>query len=255
METGLNQIRAHIGPTVRRLRKERRWTLGELGRRLDLSESRLSEVERGQGSFSAEQLLLLFQLFHVGPADFVEPDAGRDPVVGSLQNALARLGASHLVADEAFVIRREHERPIDLLLDVLIVHPTARALTALPPVLVRHEVSLPAVQHGVVQAGVPGRLGWLLEHALAALDAVDGGSVGWRRESRRWATVAGSFLSRVVKPAGDVPWDLLDAELRSPIGVAAAEADATKIDRRWRVISRLTTADFVGPLEVARDAL
>lgn len=138
---------------------------------------------------------------------------------------------------------------------MLITHPSARTLTALPPVLVRHEVALPAVQHGVVQAGVPGRWAWVLEHLRAALDLVDGGSVAWRRDSRRAATVAGSFLSRVPRPSADVAWDLLDPELRSPASVAAAEAEATDIDRRWRVISRLTTADFVGPLEVARDAV
>lgn len=82
-----------IAAKVRALRLQRKWSQAELAKRLGLSQNRLSEIERGAGSFSAEQLLLLLALFNVSVSAFTdevtEPDL-------ALQNALARLGASHL---------------------------------------------------------------------------------------------------------------------------------------------------------------
>lgn len=259
MVTDRDRLKQRIGPTVRSLRKRRHWTLAELARHLELSESRLSELERGAGSFSAEHLLVLFRLFQVGPEDFIEPDDTRDPVLGSLQTALAKFGAHHLVTDDASVIRREHDRPGDVVLDVLIRHPTARFVTALPPMLIvsLNEISFPAVQHAVVQAGVPYRWGWLLDQLLGAFEALAGsaGSVRWRRDSRRARTVATHFLPGVPRPGDAVALDLLDPDLRSPSSVKAAMASASEIDRRWHVLSRLGTADFLSPIEVVRDSL
>lgn len=63
--------------------------------------------------------------------------AGEDPVAASLRNALLRLEARHLAVDERAPVRAEHARPVGVVLDVLVAHPEARLLTALPPVVVR----------------------------------------------------------------------------------------------------------------------
>src|SRR6266542_4569294 len=81
-----------IASKVRSLRGERHWTQAELSKRLGLSQNRLSEIERGQGSFTAEQFLTILRLFNVSVTHFA---AERKPSE-ELQNALARLGASHL---------------------------------------------------------------------------------------------------------------------------------------------------------------
>lgn len=78
---------------VRELRTQRRWNQSELASRLGLSQNRLSEIERGGGSFSAEQLVVLLQLFNVGISEFVGEDWSPD---SQPQNTLARLGASHM---------------------------------------------------------------------------------------------------------------------------------------------------------------
>lgn len=252
-----------IGSTVRRLRHERRWTLDELAELLDLSESRLSELERGKGSFSAEHLLRIFRHFQVGPEDFAEDSGAGDPVLGSLQAALVRFGARHLVADEAYAIRREHDRPVDVVLEVLIRHPNARFVAALAPVLVvsEAELSFPVVQHGVVQAGVPNRWGWLLDHFLEALAELEGaaGSHAWRRASRRSRTVAEHFLVGLPRPDAVTPFDPMDLELRSPrslrAAMAGAMAGASPIDQRWRVLGPLRSGELRGPLEALRDEI
>ena len=61
----LQPDRLAIASKVRDLRKARRWTQAELSKRLHLSQNRLSEIERGAGSFTAEQLLVILKLFNV----------------------------------------------------------------------------------------------------------------------------------------------------------------------------------------------
>src|SRR6476469_4792741 len=100
--------RARISATVRALRKERGWTQAELAEKLGLSQNRLSEVERGDGSFTAEQFLLILKLFNVTTSRFA--DATDRPQ--QLQNALARRGASHLQESAGVV-------PADDLADVV----------------------------------------------------------------------------------------------------------------------------------------
>lgn len=257
MAVDIDDLRRGIGPTVRRLRTERRWTLAELASRLGTSASRLSEVERGQGSFTAEQLLVVFQTFQVGPAAFVGVATDADAFAGSLQNALVRFGAVHLRSDERHPVLRDHERVVDVVRDVLIQRPVPRFVTALPVVVVRRlaEVPFPAVQHAVVHAGVPGRWGWLLAHLVAASEALDLGdaTTSFRRDLQQARAHALDFLDRVPRP-GEGSSDLLDTDLRSLAGVRAARAASTAIDRRWQVVSRLSTDDFLPPLEALRDA-
>lgn len=258
MPAVLPESRHAVGATVRRLRTVHGWTLAGLAARLGLSTSRLSEVERGKGSFTAEQLLVLFRLFQVGPEAFDPGPPGEDPVSASLQNALVRLGARHLAVDERAPVRAEHARPVGVLLDVLVAHPEARLLTALPPVVVRQidHVPFAAVQHGAVQAGVPGRWPWLLEHARAALEVVGNtGDTAWLLQRRRALTLIERFLARLPHPDPEEPFDLIDPELRHPASVQRAERAASVIDQRWRVLGRLTVADFAGPLEAVRDGL
>lgn len=81
--------RSEIARKVRNLRAERHLTQAELSKVLGLSQGRYSEIERGKGSFTAEQFLELLRRFNVPASFFVTEkiDAG-----SSLQNALARLG-------------------------------------------------------------------------------------------------------------------------------------------------------------------
>ena len=88
----IDRDRSNISRKVKSLREIRRWTQAELSGRLGLSQSRLSEIERGQGSFTAEQFLTILKLFNVPVTHFA---SARKPSE-ELQNALARLGADHL---------------------------------------------------------------------------------------------------------------------------------------------------------------
>ncbi len=59
---------------MRELRNQRLLTQKELADYLDLSQNRISQIEAGEGSFSAEHLLLLAKKFNVPPSSFVDDD-------------------------------------------------------------------------------------------------------------------------------------------------------------------------------------
>ncbi len=185
------------------------------------------------------------------------PGSTRDPVVGSIQKALWRSGAQHLLTDDSVLIRAEHTRTVDVISDVLTRHPSPRFVTAIPTVLVvsSNEIPFSAVQDAVVRAGVPRRWAWLLARFLEAYTRVDGGSLQWRRASQRAVVLAEGFLLLMTAPGPDVAPDILDQDVRSQATLRAAWARAADADRKWLVLSRLTSDDFVEPLEALRDTL
>src|SRR5580658_4096332 len=89
----IEKVREKVALKVQELRKDRHGTEAQLARRLHLSQSRLSEVERGSGSFTAEQFLTILKLFNVTASEFAPEAQAQD---SELQNTLARLGAFHL---------------------------------------------------------------------------------------------------------------------------------------------------------------
>lgn len=252
--------RVHIADVVRQLRRDRGLTLAELGRTLGLSTSRLSEIERGQGSFTAEHLLIILKTFNVGVGHFLRHSA--DTQQASLQNALVAAGAVHLSTNTDAVILPEHEHPMNAIIAVLTRHTAPRFITALPPVIVRSVsvVAFPAVQHALATAGAPNRWPWLLDHTIEALrrTASPASSTAWRRDSKRACTLASHFLDTLKhaqRDAGPPPHaDVIDPDLRSDVGVAAALRQAGPIDRRWSIVSRIHPDDFLAPLESLRDA-
>jgi transcriptional regulator with XRE-family HTH domain len=65
-----------------------RWTQEEFAHHLHLSQGRLSDLERGNGSFTSEQFLKILTLFNIPTSHFAANAASHD---SQLQNALARL--------------------------------------------------------------------------------------------------------------------------------------------------------------------
>jgi transcriptional regulator with XRE-family HTH domain len=244
----LNQIRSDVASRVRTLRVERRFTQKELAVRLGLSQSRLSEIERGEGSFTAEQLLVLLGLFNV-PASHFLPSA-HDPVA-QLQNALVRLGATHLHKVDGVPPNERLEDVRDVVRETLFTD-EPRLLTALAPVLNRHiaRVNLWKLRADLVQAGLERRLGWLVENTVEAVRlALQGPSP--HGGYQRLAVVLATFLDSTA-PAAPVP-DLLDAIIRSTQTRDEVLAASSTISKRWGIVTDLQPQDFVDALRAADD--
>jgi transcriptional regulator with XRE-family HTH domain len=253
-----NKMRRKIADKVRKLRKQRRWTQAELATRLGLSQSRLSEIERGAGSFTAEQFLTILGLFNVAVTDFA-PELVSDPDA-LLQNALARLGASHLRESDEIVPNELHADPGVVVKETLVTG-SPRLLTALGPVLVQQvdRVQLKKLLVRLTEAGLERRLFWLIDNVLDAIrrELKHAPPLLWARRYRRAAVVLGTFLehagsSAAGRPNDEVGSDILDPSIRTRRTLEEVMTSSSPISQRWNIVTSLQPDDFLQALREAR---
>jgi HTH-type transcriptional regulator/antitoxin HipB len=249
-------LRKDVAAKVRELRRARRWTQAELASRLGLSQSRLSELERGAGSFTAEQLLVLARLFNVPPSEFV-PRKPADELA-PLQNALVRFGASHLLERED--VTPDESLDVTRAIREALVSGVPRFITSLGPVLVRQidRVSLTKLHATLADVGFQRRLAWLVENTVAALRSELTASLPrpWAKRYRRAILVLGTALEEAdARRQGKPATDLLDPDIRSARTRRQIEASSSRISRRWGIVSALQPEDFVRALRGSRVAL
>jgi transcriptional regulator with XRE-family HTH domain len=253
----LERRRSSIASRVRELRKARRWTQAELADRLGISQGRVSELERGDGSFTAEQLLLLLKLFNVGVSEFELRSHDR---TSEIRNVLARLGAPHL-QEGADVLPSERIEEVTAVVRETLSEASPRLIAALAPVLVTNidHVNLTKLLASLVEAGLGRRLCWLVENTLEAVRTVPSTELDrpWALRYRRADVVLETFLDFAwnSQPAlPDQAPDVLDAEIRSAKTREAVRASSSAISKRWGIVTRLQPSDFVRALEAARAA-
>ncbi|MCE9571801.1 MAG: helix-turn-helix domain-containing protein [Deltaproteobacteria bacterium] len=253
----LENARLSVASRVRSLRAERGWTQKQLAEKLDLSQNRLSEVERGNGSFTAEQLLLLAQLFNVPIREFAPRSRAEAPAHAELQNALARLGAPHLNERDDVLPSERLERATRAIKEALVIG-DPRLVVALAPVVIRaiDRVSLPHLWLELREIGLERRLGWLAENVLEALRTQRGRAAS--REVAVQVLRAKTILefwvddARARYDATQTGEDLLDATIRSAKTLEHVLATRSEISRRWRIATTLQPADFAAAMEAAR---
>ena len=255
-ENGLKQrekLRNEIATRVRDLRLERQWSQAELAAELGLSQSRLSELERGGGSFTAEQLLVMSQIFNVAPSEFAR--AKKVDEHAELQNALARHGAAHLQERDDLVPKRELDVP--RVIRDAIISGVPRLITALAPVLVLHidRINFTKVYASLAEAGLERRLAWLLENVSWALLSEIKGSPprAWLKRYRRAALVVEKELAAAESRQREhAVADLLDRNIRSAKTRRQVEEAASDISRRWGIVTSIGPGDFAEALGEAR---
>lgn len=251
----LDRTRLGIAEKVRVLRAEHRLTQAEVSRRLGLSQGRLSKIERGAGSFSAEQFIAILKLFNVG-ASYFEPAKPKDPHA-ELTNALARFGASQL--RETAALPSDDVSEVSGLVRATLIAGSPRLVSALAPVIVNNvdRLALTRLHVALHEVGLERRLAWLVENILAALKTESSDAKGKTgRAYARAATVLGAFRDFVESSAAtatkNAPVDVLDPDIRSPQTLEEVQAEASTISRRWRIATALTPADFARALRQAR---
>jgi transcriptional regulator with XRE-family HTH domain len=259
----LDKLRVRVGKTTRELRQARHWTQAELARELGVSQGRLSELEAGKGSFTAEQLLVLLGLFNVSASHFAPAPA--DPEV-ELQNALARLGATHLQESTALVPSRDLDGVEDAIRGAL-TSTSPRLIAALAPVIVNHvdRINFRKLRGDLSATGYENRLEWLLENTRAALEEEihDAPPPPLSKRYRRALLVLDTALDfvpphlRVAATSSDPeihPPDVLDGTIRTKQSRNEAHASSSSISRRFGIISKLQPAHFAEALKAARES-
>lgn len=246
--------RKRIATVVHTLRRERAWTQAELAGKLGISQGRLSQIENGGGSFSAEQLLLILKLFNVTPALFSDDLHDHD---SQLQNALARVGARHLHEIER-VLPNAGVDDVGKIVSETLSTGDSRLTTALAPVFVSNIDRLPLARlHlDLYRAGFERRLPWLGQNVAEAIDIESKTDVprSWLRDARRTALVIDLFLNSIAPPADSTAaaWDVLDASIRSKKTADEVRETASEPSRRWHIITSLKPEDFAHALRAAR---
>lgn len=254
--------RARIGAAVRSLRRERAWTQAELAKELGLSQSRLSEIETGAGSFTAEQFLLILKLFNVPAGRFTDDAPDRS---SQLQNALARLGAHHLQESEDVLPGDDLDDPIRTVEEAL-CEGDPRLTTALAPVLVANvdRVRLAKIHQDLSRVGFERRLAWVCENTVQAIELELKNEVplDWATAARRAAVVIGQFVDAVTRARRSsgsasleaIESDILDPSIRSDKTLKEVRKRESAISRKWRVDTALAPEDFAEALRAARAA-
>lgn len=257
----LENLRSQVAETARRLRRQRRWTQAELGRHLSLSQARLSEIERGDGSFSAEQFITLLQLFNADLAEFVPASSTSE--ADALQNSLARLGAQHLQENSDVLPSGRLRAATDVLRETLVLGTYPRLITGLAPVLVQHadSVNLHQLNLELARAGLQRRLGWMVENTVEALpDARVRAPRAWVSRYRVAEVILKRFSNVAVLQLRDLPedpaigLDVLDPAIRSEQSLRSVVDAASPISKRWRIATSIQPDDFVTALRSAHDA-
>jgi transcriptional regulator with XRE-family HTH domain len=249
------------------LRERRRWTQADLSRRLGLSQSRLSEIEQGKGSFTAEQFLAILRLFNVPVTHFVPTRRAN----ADLQNALARLGANHLVESQEVLPSDRLDEVATVIREVLVSADSPRHITSLAPVLVLNtdRIGLRKLQAELIEVGLERRLGWVIDNTLEAIRSELAHELPrkWAVRYRRAELVLSSFVESSPRsrnrrgssrrasrpsPAGSV--DILDSDILSTKTLDEVQAASSRISQRWGIATGLQPGDFTEALRAARVA-
>lgn len=246
----LTKARNQIAKKVRILRHARQWSQAELAAQLGLSQNRLSEIERGAGSFSAEQFLLVLKLFNVSVSEFEESPA--EPTL-ELQNALARFGASHL-HEASHVLPSDQLAELGRVIREALVDGSPRFVTALAPILIRHArtLNLRNVQAELTRLGYEHRLPWVVDNTLEAAKQLQARSTPKLVLNTASLQLFLNFFS-VHLPTADpseTP-DVLDPTIRTLKTVAQVKRNGSAISQRWGIVTAITPEEFVEPLKAA----
>ena len=240
----LAELKAVISAKIRGLRQERRWTQVRLAALLGLSQNRLSEIERGDGSFTAEQLLLVLKTFNL-QLDYFQ--YFKQTEAAQVQNALARFGAKSLKEDPGAAPFESIKGAGAAVLEALATAENPRQITAVAPVIVAQigRINLDRLRIQFAQAGYEGRLAWALENTVEAVRSELPGLAGaWRTKYRRAELVIGALLARWPVPAAGAAEDILDREILSEESLRGARKDLSPAARKWRIVTKLTADDF-----------
>lgn len=248
----LDRLRLDVAAKIRGLRRDRRWTQAELGRRLGLSQARLSQIERGDGSFTAEQLLTALALFNVSMDHFVRA-ADRNAV---LHNSLARLGATHLAEISETPPSAGLERPEDVIVEALVSIASPRQITALAAVLARQtDIGvLRRVDARLTELGLERRFRWVVDNTNEAIRADLNTELPreWAQRYRRVNITLAEFLAVARAHRTEAPRDILDQDIRTTKSVDATAKESSSISRAWGIVTSIQVEDFRTALGAAR---
>lgn len=245
--TILSTYRKEIGRQVRQLRRQRRWTQAELAGRLGVTQGWLSQIEYGNASLNAEQLLYIARLFNAGLDRFLPKKKG---AVGSqIQNALARLGSVHLQESEEVLPTDRLSEAAVVIREVLAAPESPRHATALAPVLVEQgpHLNFGPLRGQLAEMGLERRLGWALDNTKWAIEKeLRTPSVLSRKVIFKYRRALDHLSLPWVSPppAASLLEDILDPDIAGEASLAEVRKKRSEISKKWGILSFMQPEDF-----------
>lgn len=254
----LDATRMGIIRKIGELRRARGWTQADLASRLGLSQARLSVIERGGGTISAEQFIALLSLFNVGIEEFLPRADAQD----QLQAALARLGALHLLEHPDVVPTSRFGQVREAIREVLTAPGSPRLVAALAPIVVCNidALDLSLLHADLAAQGRGHRVGWLADNVRAAVRSVGTRGPGeWQRRGRRTLLAADDLVAWAYPLRRDGDGlrgreDLFDADISTERGRRSCQDVRSDVSRRWGVLSVIEVQDFTDALRGAHES-
>lgn len=251
-----------LGPRVRELRKERRLTQENLAVVLGISQGHLSQLERGNTSFLAEQLITILKHFNVSLDDIAPEKASAG---SQIQNALARQGAAHLAESENILPSDRLKTALAVIREALVSADSARQIAAVATVLVNHagQINFNRLRGEFAELGLENRFAWAVESTLEALRRENSQVLPreWRVKYRRAEVIIESIYTPadVIRlkprfPQQPPQFDVLDPEIASRETLQEVIERLSPIARKWRIATGIEVDDFVKALRGARGA-
>ena len=252
-----DKTRLNIVKKVRGLRLERHWTQARLAHLLDLSQNRLSEIENGQGSFTAEQLISILTSFNVPLDYFVKSKATPER---QLQNSLARLGAKHLLEDFEVLPSEKLSNLIDVIREIIVSSKSPRLITGLAPVIVNHPdvAVLNKLRLELYDLGFVHRFGWVLESIHNAIEhELSAGKLSaqlalrfsqGRNIIRNVSQFTYGFIKQGSKSQKTEDIWGIDEDIISRETFEDVQKNSSKVARKWGIVTRISEDEFVEAL-------
>lgn len=261
-------LRIYIGKLLRELRKKRGLSQAELGEALGLPQSTLSEIELGKASLATEYFLGVLRFFNV-TANHFDPTPAESP--RAIQKALAHHGASHLIEDPTLLPSEALGQVDTAIREALVSGDSARAITALAPVFIRHigQINLTKLYVQFHDYSLESRFCWLLDNTREAIHLVlpEFDSRRTKNSLSRAESVLSDYLNKFKhlnesRRAGQSNSDnqssnfassiLFEDHLGTPLISEKSRNEIreslSKPSRRWNILTTITVEDFANAI-------
>ncbi|MBI4124687.1 MAG: helix-turn-helix transcriptional regulator [Deltaproteobacteria bacterium] len=244
-----SKLKQRITDTLRKVRQERRWTQAELAEKLGLSQSRLSEIEHGKGSLTAEQFITLLKLFNLPISHFIKTKS--DNSEAQLQKALARLGGTQLKEDPNVLPSEKLNDAYNVILET-VIGGSPRLLTALTPVIILH--AHPPLFRKIInklkEYRLENRFYWVLNGVSRVIDRRFKTHVPHNKRFiyRRAKTILEEMLNWQTMIASEYEEDRLDAGIVSEKTFHQLRESRDALALVWKVVTRIREEDFYNAL-------
>jgi hypothetical protein len=196
----------------------------------------------------------VLKLFNVSASHFAAE--APDPE-GDLQNALARLGAAHLLERTDLVPSSALDEP-HAAIGAGLTSGSPRLLSSLAPALVRQidRVNFPKLRADLAASGLAHRLDWLLENTRDALrsELATAPPPAWAKRYRRAMVLVENALELASPRTPPDVLDILDSGIRSKHTLSDVRAASSPASLRWGIVSSLRPEHFAEALRGAREA-